>query len=160
MIRSKTFGVLTTLNPDGSPHTTGILYAVSSSDDFFNLYFVTSLKYRKVKNLRKTPLASFLIPFPHYWIRFVPAATITLNGKIDFITSEEERLIEIFNKKRIFRSILKQTLNEETGSYTFLRLKPFKRILCYGLGYNIWELRKKHTQAGYSVTIPPVRRSI
>ena len=160
MIKKKTFGVLTTVNPDGSPHTTGILYAVSPPNDLFCLYFVTSLRYRKAKNLRKNPLVSFLIPFPHYWIRFVPAATITLTGNIDFITSEEEGLIEIFNQKKIFRSILRQALNEKAEEYTFLRLNPFKKILCYGVGYNMWELRKKHTQAGYSVIIPSIRRSI
>jgi len=37
-IRKKTFGVITTLNKDGSPHTSGILYGVSNQDEKFALY--------------------------------------------------------------------------------------------------------------------------
>jgi len=40
-IRKKTFGILTTLNQDGTPHTSGILFGVSPTESKFELYLKT-----------------------------------------------------------------------------------------------------------------------
>ncbi|OLS29503.1 MAG: hypothetical protein HeimAB125_22450, partial [Candidatus Heimdallarchaeota archaeon AB_125] len=65
-IRNKSFGILNTINPDGNPHTTGILYGVSKPEVEFALYLLTSMYYRKVKNIQRYENVSFVLPFPHH----------------------------------------------------------------------------------------------
>lgn len=155
MIRKKTFGILTTINKDGTPHTTGILYGVSPPSCNFVLYLLTSKKYQKVRNLERNPNVSFLIPFPHYYIRFAPSSTVTLTGKADFITAGVSEIHEIFTKKRVLKLLIRELQQGDQESMTFIRIKP--KVLCYGLGYNVFKLRKGHTQGGYSVLIPQDR---
>ena len=156
-IRKKTFGVLTTINKDGTPHTTGILYGVSPPSSKFVLYFLTSIKYKKARNIKRNPNVSFLIPFPHYYIRFAPSSTVTIQGNADFITLEDEVIQDIFSMKRVLRLIIKHIQQGERESMTFIRIKPKQKILCYGLGFNVFKLRKGHTWGGYSVMIPQDR---
>ena len=156
-VRKKTFGVLTTLNKDGTPHTTGILYGVSLPSSKFALFSITSKKYKKVRNIKGNPNVSFLIPFPHYYIRFAPSATVIFQGKADFMTLDNQEIQNIFSKKRILRLILRQAQQEEPEIMTFLRIKPQQRVLCHSLGFNVLKLRKDHKKGGYSVTIPQHR---
>lgn len=156
-IRTKTFGVLTTLNKDGTPHTTGILYGVSPPASKFAIYCLTSKEYKKVHNISQNPDVSFLIPFPHFYIRFAPSSTVTFQGKADFIPVNVTKIQNIFTKKRILRLIIDEIQQEEQESMTFIRIKPKSKVLCYGLGYNVFKLRKGHAEGGYSVTIPQDR---
>ena len=153
-IRKKTFGVLTTLNKDGTPHTTGILYGVAPSSSKFALYSLTSKNYKKVRNIKQNPHVSFLIPFPHYYIRFAPSSTVMFQGKADFISVDDSRIQEIFIKKRILRLIIKEIKSGEQEEMTFIKIKPNPKVLCHGLGYNVFKLRKDHALGGYSVKIP------
>ncbi|MFX0052631.1 MAG: pyridoxamine 5'-phosphate oxidase family protein [Candidatus Hermodarchaeota archaeon] len=153
-IRKKTFGVLTTLNKDGTPHTTGILYGVSPPSSKFALYSLTSKNYKKVRNIKANPRVSFLIPFPHYYIRFAPSSTVTFQGKANFLSVEDPIIQDIFSKKRVLRLILKEIEGGERENITFIKVKPYPKVLCYGLGYNVFKLRKGHTKGGYSVRIP------
>jgi hypothetical protein len=160
-VRSKTFGILTTLNSDGTPHSTGILYGVSPPSSKFFLYFLTAKKSKKVRNIRINPNISFIIPFPHYYIRFVPSGTVTFNGKVSLIPTTEIKSIfefeSIFSRKRVLRLILKEIENQNTDSFTFGEIVPHSKVLCHSVGYNILKLRKGHKQGGYSVLIPPER---
>ena len=156
-IRKQTFGVLTTLNKDGTPHTTGILYGVSLPSSRFALYSLTSKKYKKVRNISQNPNISFLIPFPHYYIRFAPSSTVTLQGEAEFISIDEPGIQEIFTKKRVLRLILKEIQKDESEELTFIRIRPNPKILCYGLGYNVFKLLKGHAHGAYSVRIPKNR---
>ncbi|MFX0122995.1 MAG: pyridoxamine 5'-phosphate oxidase family protein [Candidatus Hodarchaeota archaeon] len=156
-IRTKTFGVLTTLNKDGTPHTTGILYGVSPPSSKFALYCLTSNEYKKVRNIKHNPNISFLVPFPHFYIRFAPASTVTFQGKADLIPVNDKEIQKVFTKKRILRLIIDEIQQEEQESLTFIRIKPKSKVLCYGLGYNVFKLRKGHTHGGYSVIIPKDR---
>jgi len=156
-VRKKTFGILNTINKDGSPHTTGVLYGVSSPTSGFSMYIVTSKEYRKTKNIINNPHVSFTITFPHHIFRFVPASTVTFNGVAEIVDFENEEILGIFSQKRILRMITKNLDPEEKKDYVFIRIKPKPKVLCYGLGYNIFKLRSKHTEGGYSVTIPKKR---
>ena len=156
-IRKKTFGILTTLNKDGTPHTTGILYGVSPPSSEFVLFCLTSKKYKKVKNIKRNPNISFLIPFPHYYIRFAPASTVMFNGICDFLPVDNPVVKEIFSKKRILRLINNQIQRGDQENMTFLRIKPKAKVLCHGLGMNVFKMRKGHAKGGYSVKIPETR---
>ena len=156
-IRKKTFGILNTLNEDGSPHTTGVLYGVSPPSSEFGLYIVTSKYYRKIKNIRKNPRVSFTITFPHYWIRFAPASTVTFNGIAKIIEFENEEILDIFLQKRILRLITQHFSSEDREEYVFIKIEPYPKVICFGLGYNILKLRGSHTEGGYTVSIPKDR---
>ncbi len=157
-IRKKTFGVLTTINQDGTPHTSGIAYGVSPPSSEFSLYFLTSKKYKKARNIAKKPNISLLIPFPHYYIRFAPAGTVTFTGKAEFRPIDDNELLDIFSKKRVLRLITKDISPQNKESFTFVQLKPDPKVLCHGVGYNLFKLRQGHKQAAYSVVIPQDRR--
>jgi hypothetical protein len=157
MIRSKTFSIITTLNPDNTPHTTGILYGVSPPFSKFSLYVLTSKNYKKVGNIQRNPMVSFIIPYPHHHLRFVPSGTITINGEAEILPFKTEKIKDIFSEKRILRMITKDLNPEETENYVFLKIKPNPRILVYAVGQNIWKLRSSHTEGGYSVKIPEER---
>ena len=157
MIRSKTFGVLTTLNSNNTPHTSGVLYGVSTPESIFELYIATSKKYRKTKNIIKNPSVSFLIPFPHHHLRFVPSGTVTIYGDAKIIPFDNEDILAIFSEKRILRLVTKNLNSEEMKDYVFIKIKPKPKILVYALGYSIWKLRGSHTEGGYSVRIPEKR---
>jgi len=153
-----TFGILSTLNKDGSPHSTGVLYAVSSPDSDFALYIVTSRKYKKTKNISNDPKVSFVIPFPHHFLRFVPSSTVTFYGEVEILPFEKhEELLLIFTEKRILRMITMHLTDEEKKDYVFLKIKPSPKIHCYGLGYSLFKLRGSHSEGGYSVIIPEDR---
>lgn len=156
-IRKKTFGILTTINQDGTPHTTGILYGISPPFSKFVLYFLTSKKYKKVRNIKRNPNVSLIIPFPHYYIRFAPSGTVTFNGKADFISIDDIDVRNVFSKKRILRLIIKEIETEDTESLTFVRMISNPKVLCFGVGYNVFKLRKGHRHGGYSVIIPHER---
>jgi nitroimidazol reductase NimA-like FMN-containing flavoprotein (pyridoxamine 5'-phosphate oxidase superfamily) len=153
-IRKKTFGVLTTVNKDGTPHTTGILYGISPPSSKFALYSLTSKSYKKVRNLTQNPEVSFLIPFPHYYIRFAPSSTVTFQGIAEFISVENAGIQDTFSKKRALRLILKEIESGEQENMTFIKIKPHPKVLCHGLGFNVFKLRKGHVKGGYSVRIP------
>jgi len=154
-IRKKTFGILNTLNSDGTPHTTGILYGVSKPETEFALYLLTSRKYRKVRNIQRNSKVSFIIHFPHHHLRFVPSGTITLNGVAKLVPVNTEDIIEIFSEKRILKLIIADIDFEKDEEYFFIKIEPDPKILCYGVGFSIWKLRGSHTEGGYFVTIPP-----
>jgi nitroimidazol reductase NimA-like FMN-containing flavoprotein (pyridoxamine 5'-phosphate oxidase superfamily) len=156
-IRTKTFGIITTIETDGSPHTTGVLYGVSPPKTKFALYILTSKKYRKTRNIKRNPTVSFMIPFPHHILRFVPSSTITLAGNAEILPFENEEIFSVFSYKRILRMITKNLHPEDKMDYIFLKIVPESKILVYGVGYNIWSLRKNHTEGGYLVRIPEER---
>ncbi|MFX0015859.1 MAG: pyridoxamine 5'-phosphate oxidase family protein [Promethearchaeota archaeon] len=156
-IRTKTFGILTTLNKDGTPHSTGVLYGVSPPSSAFSLIFYTSKKYKKVRNIKRNPNVSFVIPFSHPFLHFTPSKTVTFNGKAELVSLNDNETRLIFSKKRILKLIMKQSQIEEQESLTFIRIKPNPRVLCYGVGISVLKLRKGHKYGGYSVIIPQER---
>ncbi|MFX0152700.1 MAG: hypothetical protein ACFFAJ_18095, partial [Candidatus Hodarchaeota archaeon] len=93
----------------------------------------------------------------HYYIRFAPSSTVTFQGKANFLSVEDPIIQDIFSKKRIHRLILKEIEGGERENMTFIKVKPYPKVLCYGLGYNVFKLRKGHTKGGYSVRIPETR---
>ena len=57
-VRKKTFGVLTTIDAEGRPHSTGVLYGVAPPSSPFALFILTGERYVKVRNVRSNPAVS------------------------------------------------------------------------------------------------------
>ena len=118
------------------------------------MYLLTSKKYKKLRNIQNNPKISFIIPFPHHHLRFVPSGTITLNGIAKLVPLNSRDIIEIFSEKRILKLIIANINFEKNEELVFIKIEPDSKILCYGVGFSIWKLRGSHTEGGYSVTIP------
>ena len=157
-IRKKTFGILSTISPKGRIQSTGILYGVSQPDSKFSLYLMTSKNYKKVENIKNNPNISFLIPFPHYFLRFVPDSCVSFQGKAEIKPPDDPEGKKAFSKKLILKMNLEQAnrpdLKEEL---VIIKLMPSGRLACYGLGIGIMKMRKDHEIGIYSVNIPPER---
>ncbi len=154
-IRKKTFGVLSTIDSKGRPHSTGILFGLSSPDEPFRIYMLASKDYQKVKNIQRDPRVSFVITFPHFYVRFAPASYVMFRGVAEIIPFEDGSAKRAFQAKRILRMNLNSGYDEK--DIVFISVKPERRVVCYGLGYSIMDLRNQHTGADYRVFIPEDR---
>ncbi|MFX0094699.1 MAG: hypothetical protein ACFFBD_23385, partial [Candidatus Hodarchaeota archaeon] len=88
---------------------TGIVYGVSPPDSTFVLYVMTSRKYKKTKNIKNSPAISFVIPFPHYILRFVPSSCIQFQGTAEIVSFDSPDIHGVFQQKRILRLALNQS---------------------------------------------------
>ena len=88
-VRKKTFGVLTTIDSKGRPHSTGIIYAVGSPEKHFALYSIVGEKYAKVRNIKRNPNVSLVVTFPHHWIRFAPASYVMFRGTAEILPDDD-----------------------------------------------------------------------
>ncbi len=154
-VRKKSFGVLTTIDSKGRPHSTGITYAVGSSEKPFALYSIVSANYAKVRNIRQNPNVSLVVTFPHYWIRFAPASYAMFRGTAEILPDSDSDGRWAMSQSRIRRMNLQTDTDEEL---VYIKLTPEPTVFCFGLGYGIMELRGEHVNAAYKVTIPEDRR--
>jgi hypothetical protein len=154
-LRKMTFGVLSTLNPGGSLQTTGILYGVSPPGAGLRLYLLTDQSYLKVRNILKNPEVSFLVPFPHHFLRFVPASCISFPGTAEIVPEDDPEARGAFQASRILRMNLEEISNMENA--VFIKIRPKRRMHCYGVGFGLMELMRDAAGAGYSVEVPSGR---
>ncbi len=151
-VRKKTFAVLTTIGPEGRPHSTGVLYGIAPPSSPFALFVLTLETYVKVRNVRANPTASLAVTFPHRIMSFVPASCATFHGRIDVVPIDDPDGLWAFDQHRILRDNM-TSLDGGTGHAVFLKLVPEPKVLCYGLGIGLREMRKHREQLGYSVSI-------
>ncbi len=155
-VRNRTFGVLTTIDRKGRPHSTGILYGVSPPESRFALFILTGNDYVKTKNVQRNPNVSLIITYPHHYLRFVPDNYVMFRGTAELVPFDDEDGTWAFQQKRILR------MNEDTdptegGGFVFIKITPEPKVFCYGIGFGLMELRKAHTEGSYSVMIPEKR---
>ncbi|MDF1539519.1 MAG: pyridoxamine 5'-phosphate oxidase family protein [Candidatus Thorarchaeota archaeon] len=130
-LRKKSFGVISTIDSKGRPHSTGVIYTIAPKPNPFHFYIVTGVEYRKAKYIEANPNVAFMVTFPHYWLRFVPANVVHFQGKADILPFEDSIGRESFMQNRISR----MNLNTETDDeIIFIRIKPSKKLNVYGLG--------------------------
>jgi general stress protein 26 len=159
-MRKKTFGILSTIDQKGHSHSTGIIYAVAPPNSKLALYVLTDKNYKKVKNIKSNSSVSFVIPFPHHLLRFVPASCIQFQGTAKILPFDNEVAQESF---RSGSKILQMNLNEinnigtDGGDAVFIEVIPIKKLYCYGLGINLMELRRNIESGSYIVGIPDER---
>ena len=158
-VRSKTFGVLTTIDSKGRPHSTGIIFGVSPPSSPFALYVLVGEKYAKVRNIRTNPQVSLVVTFPHYYIRFAPASYVMFRGKAEIKPYSDTDGQWAMSQKRIQRMNVRDEAEAAGVSMVFIKIVPEPTVFCYGLGYGIMEMRSDPTRLGYKVVIPKERLS-
>ena len=157
-VRKKSFGVLTTIDSKGRPHSTGIIYAVSHPEKPIALYSMPGSQYAKVRNIKRNPNVSFVVTFPHYWIRFAPASYAMFRGTAEILPDNDVDGRWAMSQSRIGRMNLQTDADDQGGEFVYIKLIPEPTVFCYGLGYGLMELRGNHTEASYKVTIPADRQ--
>jgi general stress protein 26 len=157
-VRKKSFGVLTTIDSKGRPHSTGILYVVGPPEKSFALYSIVGANYAKVRNIKRNPKVSLVVTFPHYWIRFAPASYVMFRGTAEILPGDDADGRWAMSQSRIGRMNL-QTEAESIGTeFVYIKVTPEPTVFCYGVGFGLMELRSHIGNAMYKVTIPDDRR--
>ena len=153
-IRTKTYGILSTIDSKGIPHSTSIIYAVSPPETKFCLYCISS-NTKKVKNIQANENIAFVIPFPHHVMRFVPANAVHFQGKAEILSIDDLEAIKSFNSAKILRFNLERSA--ELLESIFIKITPNQKLFIYGLGFGMMEMRKNHVNVNYSIIIPNER---
>lgn len=155
-IRKKTFGVISTIDQNGHSHSTGIIYGTAPSNLEFALYILTDSNYKKVKNIENNNSISFVIPFPHHILRFVPASCVQFQGTAKIIPfSDKEAQNSFRNGPKILKTNLVQVskMNKKEEEMVFIKIIPNRKIYCYGPGIGLMRLRKDIESGSYFVKI-------
>lgn len=156
-VRRRTFGVLTTIDSKGRPHSTGILYGVAPPQSPFALYMLSVEGSAKVRNIRRNPSTSLVVTFPHHYLRFVPANYAMFRGASEIVPFDVEEGQRAFRQHRILRFNITSAKEETLRKAVFIKLVPEPTVFCYGLGIGIMEIRKSHETGSYKVGIPEAR---
>jgi general stress protein 26 len=154
-LRKRSFGILGTVGKDGKPHSTGVLYGIPPRPSPFSSYVMTGRKYQKTKNVMENAAVTFVVPFPHYYLHFVPSNCVQFQGTAEVLPSNDPLGAATFQQSGILRMNLQ--LSSNTESIVFIRLRPDGKLHCYGLGMNVMWLRNQHTTGPYVVEVPPER---
>jgi nitroimidazol reductase NimA-like FMN-containing flavoprotein (pyridoxamine 5'-phosphate oxidase superfamily) len=157
-VRKKTFGVLTTIDSKGRPHSTGIIYGVSPPTSPFALYVLVGENYAKVRNIKRNPHVSLVVTYPHYYLRFVPASYVMFRGTAEIVPFNTPDARWAMSQKRIQRMNLETEPEQSGTNIVFIKITPDPTVFCYGLGFGIMEMRSNHTNVGYKIDIPKERR--
>lgn len=152
-IRKMDYGILGTIDKNGCPHSTSVLYGVSSPSDKFALFVITGKSYKKTKNLKLNPEISFVIPIPHHILRFVPPNCIQFQGSVEFLSINDGVAKKTFLKNRVLKMTLEDALSEP-DEYLFVKIIPKQTVFGYGIGMGIMELRNEHVQGSFKSKIP------
>lgn len=156
-VRRKTFGVFTTIDPNGRPHSTGVLYGVAPPTSPFALFVLTLAGYVKVRNVHANPNTSLVVTFPHRVLSFVPASCATFRGRTEVVAATDPDGLWAFRQQRILRDNL-AVLDRLDEPAVFLKLIPDPKVLCYGVGIPLRQMRKHREHLDYRVFIPAERR--
>jgi hypothetical protein len=157
-VRKKSFGVISTIDSKGRPHSTGIIYAVGPPESPFALYCVVGTTYVKARNIKRNPNVSLVVTFPHYWIRFAPASYAMFRGTAEIVPFDYPDGKWAMSQTRIGRMNLQTDADASGADYVFIKIDPEPTVFCYGLGHSIMEMRGDHTNMDYKVTIPVNRQ--
>jgi len=152
-MRKKNFGFLGTLNPEGTVHLTGIMYAVSPNKETLNFYILTGKTTKKIKNIQLNPSVSLVIPFPHYFIRFAPEFYIHVQGNAKILPFNEEKAQIAMQSRRLMRRMIKK-IPLETTDEVIICIKLDKKIHGFGLGMNLFKLLKNIENGRFKAEIP------
>ncbi len=155
-LKKKTFGIISAVDHKNRPHSTGIIFGMSTPEDPVYFYIVTKGKAAKVRYIKNNPNVSLLVTFPHHFLRFVPDSTVTIRGRAEILSLDDVGFRKAFEQKRMLRMNLQ--MNPETmRKAVVIRISPESTVYCYGVGIGLNELRKDPTVANYKVTIPRQR---
>lgn len=160
-LRKKTFGILTTVTPQGRPHSVGVVYAVAPPGQPFCLYLITRPVLKKARNIRDNPNVYFVVPFPHYLFRSIPPRCIQFQGKAELLPIDDPIVVKAFQSSIVLKRSMEHSLR--LGESIFIRIVPDKKIFCFGIGANLLKFlipSQNKNLGNFYVTVPENRRIV
>ncbi len=159
-LRGRTFGILGTISPDHRPHSTGVVYGVSTPLAPLAIYVTTRTSNKKVRNVRANPNVSFVVPLSRRLLTFIPPYCVQFQGTAEILEASDNKAVKVFQSSYFLRTILQTELaivSKAGGEPCFIRVSPDPTIFTYGLGIPIWKLKRKAGVAMSKVSIPVER---
>jgi len=154
-IRKKNFGILSSVTSQGRAHSVGVVYGVPPSEQPFSIYLITRASLKKAKNIRMNPNVSFVVPFPHYFLRFIPSSCIQFQGTAEILPADDPIAAKIFQSSIVLRRSLEHT--KTLGEPVFICIVPDEKIFCWGLGATLLQIIRGKTSNCF-VKVPQDRR--
>jgi len=158
-LRQQTFGTLSTLTGQGTPHATGVVYAVSTRDQAFALYVTTRTTTRKVRNINRRNEVAFVVPVPHRLLPLFPPRAIQFLGTATVVPTDDEGANRAFEASWFLRRILatERRIVSEGGDLCFIRIRPAPTLFTYGMGMSVLGNLRRPRGAIGRVSIPAGR---
>ena len=161
-LQKKNFGILSTITPEGRPHSVGVAYAVAPpAQQFFCLYLITRPVLKKARNIRNNPNVSFVVPFPHHLFRSIPPKCIQFQGKAELLPIDDPIVVEAFQSSIVLKRSMEHSLR--LGESIFMRIVPDKKIFCFGIGANLLQFlipSRNKNLGNFYVIVPENRRIV
>jgi hypothetical protein len=85
-------------------------------------------------------------------LSFVPASCVTFRGQASVVPVDDPDGMWAFDQQRILRDNV-ASLRGVDGLAVFLKLAPEPKVLCYGLGVGLRQMRKDREHLAYSVLV-------
>ena len=138
-LRRQTFGTLSTLTEQGTPHATGVVYAVSAPDEPVMLYVTTRTTTRKVRNIRAHADVAFVVPVPRRFVPAFPPRAIQFLGTATVVDANDEGANRAFESSWFLRRILatERRIVIQGGDLCFIRIRPERMLFTYGMGMSL-----------------------
>jgi nitroimidazol reductase NimA-like FMN-containing flavoprotein (pyridoxamine 5'-phosphate oxidase superfamily) len=158
-LRKHSFGILGTVSKNGRPHATGVAFGASLLGKPLVLYVVTDTGTKKVRNIRRNPNVSFVIPIPRKLLTMAPMSCIQFQGRARILDSNDAEAIESLRSTRIGRMMLEMAgglSGAETGGKPtcFIMIIPDPIIHTYGVGLSLLQMRSQAGRARAKVELP------
>ena len=156
-LRRRDFGVLSTVTPEGRPHSVGVVYGVSLPGRPFQLYVMTRRRLRKTRNVVENPSIALVVPLTRRLLWFLPPPCIQFQGRAEVLDRDDAGGVETFRLFAMGRRILamyeEMATRGETG-VCFLRITPDPTLSTYMVGHSIWELARRMETGIERVRVP------
>ena len=160
-LRRHTFGTLSTIDSKNRSHSVGLIYAVSDQELPLQIYAMTQMKTRKVKNIKANPNVSFVVPCPRKLLSMVPPSCIQFQGIAEILPITDQTAAKAFKSSYLLRMMLNKADDVDTanlGEPCYIEIKPDPVLYTYGLGLSVWQLYKHIENADSKVKVPPHAR--
>ena len=156
-LRRNHFAVLSTVGPDGAPHSAGVNYGLSTHSGEIALYVMTRAHLQKARDIQNDPRVALVVPIGHRFAQFLPPATIQLRGRAEIIDGADDLGIGVFRGfwigRRILRAYEKWRRQGETR-ICFLKITPDPDVRTYMVGSNLLDLSRNMEAGAGRVVIP------
>jgi hypothetical protein len=156
IVRQRSFGTLSTVSRDGSPHSTGVVYAVAPPGDGMTLYVTTRRSTVKVQNILRHREVAFVIPVPRRLLFKFPPSAIQFVGSAEILDAEDDDALAAFRSSWFHRRILaaEERIVNEHAQMCFIAIRAGGTLFTYGIGMSPLHILRRPREAIGRVRLP------
>lgn len=144
-MRRRSFCTLATSAPERPPHVTGAVYALVDG-----VFYISTLRSGiKVRNIAEGGRVAVCIPIGR--IPFVPPFCLHFQGRAEVVDPGDAVLRQLLSAGRLRRITSHGELDEPDNC--FIRIRPGRRVVSYGIGVSLRELIRNPLHATRSTEV-------